>query len=214
MAYAGIEVDKPAAFLMRPDPDKVRQMLAKFAQDPANIEPWHTVEHPQLGEVEVGGLEYLRTIRNPPVSQLGEECLKVFEMAERARRALPEVRSFLSVMPLDGDAYHVRLVLENVGFLSTSGLSHGAAIGASPGVSAHLHLDEGMTTDDILECQLDHLDGWGNLRTGAARHPVYAGLPGRGHRQFVEWVVRGEGDIEVHWRAGRAGRGEEYATLG
>ena len=213
MGYAGIEVDQPAAFLMRPDPAKVRQMLAKFAEDPANVEPWHPVDHPQLGEVLVGGIEYLRTVRNPPVARLADECEKAFQMAERARRALPEVRSFVEVMPLGGDAFHVRLILENEGFLPTSGLAHGAAIGASPGVSAHLHLSDAMTSDHSLERELDHLDGWGNLRTGAARHPVYAGLPGRGHRQFVEWVVRGDGPIEIHWQAGRAGRGKEYVSL-
>jgi hypothetical protein len=135
--------------------------------------------------------------------------MKAFKMAERARRALPEVRSKVEVTSVGEGAHKIRLVLENLGFLPTSGLARGGQVGASPGVSARVELPDGMTTDDTTERQLEHLDGWGNLRTGSARHPIYAGLPMRGHRQFVEWTVWGEGTIEVSWQAGRGGRGVE-----
>jgi hypothetical protein len=213
LGYAGLELDKPMEFLMRPQPEQMRQFLQKFAEDDHNIEPWRTYEHPQLGEVEIGGIEYLRTIRNPPPELLSDECMKAFKMAERARRALPEVRSKVEVTKIGDGAHKIRLILENLGFLPTSGLTRGGQVGASPGVSARVELAEGMTTDDTVERQLDHLDGWGNLRTGSARHPIYAGLPSRGHRQFVEWTVWGNGRIELNWQAGRGGRGVERIAI-
>jgi hypothetical protein len=214
LGYAGLELDQPMEFLMRPEPDQMCQFLKKFAEDDQNVEPWRTWEHPQLGQVEIGGIEYLRTIRNPPPELLSDECMKAFKMAERARRALPEVRSTVEVTKVGDGAHKIRLILENLGFLPTSGLAHGSKVGASPGVSARVELAEDMRTDGSIEHQLDHLDGWGNLRTGSARHPVYAGLPKRGHRQFAEWTVWGAGTIEVTWQAGRGGRGVERIEVG
>ncbi len=214
LGYAGLEVDKPTEFLMRPEPDQLRQLLTKFAEDEQNVEPWRTYDHPQLGEVEIGGIEYLRTIRNPPPARLSDECMKAFKMAERARRALPEVRAMVDVTKLSDDAHEVRLILENLGFLPTSGLARGQDVGASPVVSARIELPEGMSTHDAAEQELAHLDGWGNLRTGSGRNPVYAGLPARGHRQFAEWTVKGRGTIEIVWQGGRGGRGLETIDLG
>ncbi len=214
IAYAGVEVDSPLEFLMRPEPKKLQKFLQKFAEDEANFQPWHSLEHPQLGEVEIGGIEYLRTIRNPPPQELAGECEHSYVMAERARKALPEVSAKVEVTELWDGAHRIRLVLENQGFLSTSGLERGADVSASPSVTARLGLAEGLEAEEPRERKLDHLDGWGNLRIGSGRNPVYAGLPSRGHRQFVDWTVRGEGRVELSWYGGRGGRGREVVDLG
>lgn len=212
--YAGVELEEPTEFFRKPDMEKARKLLRKFAEDEANVEPWRTHQHPQLGEVQIGGIEYLRTIRNPPAELLSEECMKAFKMAERARRALPRVEASVQISPLGDGAHRVRLLLENLGFLPSSGLQRGHQVGASPGVNVRIEVDDDMTTTDTALKELDHLDGWGSLRTGSARHPVYAGLPERGHRQFAEWVVRGEGTVEISWQAGRGGRGVEKVEIG
>lgn len=214
MGYADLEVDNPIDFLMRPPPEKLRQLLQKFAEDKKNVVPWKTFDHPQLGEVEIGGIEYLRTIRNPPAKELLRECQRAFQMADRARRSLPEVVSTVEVNRLGDGTHRVRLTLENRGFLPTSGLERGESVGASPPVSARLELSEGLTTVNPAERQMEHLDGWGTLRIGSARNPVYAGLPTRGHRQFVEWTVHGHGEARLVWQAGRGGRGEDGVLIG
>lgn len=214
LGHAGLDVDKPIEFLMKPEPAKLQQLLAKFAEDEQNIEPWRTHEHPQLGQVEIGGIEYLRTIRNPPEACLSDECMKAFKMAERARRALPRVSAKVEVTELGPETHKIRLILENLGFLPTSGLEHGSKVGASPAVSTRLDLGDGCSTHDRVEQKLAHLDGWGNLRTSSGKNPVYAGLPSRGHRQFTEWTVHGSGEVEIVWQAGRGGRGVERVGLG
>ena len=203
--YAELQVDDPLEFLMRPEPDKLRQFLAKFTENPDNFAPWKPYEHPQLGEIEIGGIEYLRTIRNPPTECLADECDRAYIMADRARRSLPEVHAEVEITDLGGDAHRVRLVLENRGFLPTSGLERGAEIHVSPPVSAALELSEGLRVEEPKQRNLDHLDGWGAIRTGWARNVVYAGLPARGHRQFVDWTVHGKGALEIRWHAGRGG---------
>jgi hypothetical protein len=209
IAYADVEVDSPMEFLMRPQPEKLRKLLSKFVEDDSNFSPWRTFEHPQLGEVEIGGIEYLRTIRNPPEAELAGECEVAYQMAERARRSLPEVTAYVEVAELGEKTRRVRLVLENQGFLPTSGLQRGVDVGASPVVTAKLSTSESVTVQGPQERRLEHLDGWGNLRISSGRNPVYSGLSLRGHRQFTEWTVTGQGLVEISWQAGRGGRGTE-----
>ena len=214
--FAGVEVDKPAAFFMDPDPAIIRAMLEAFAKIPGAVIDWQPFEHPQLGEVEIGGIDYLRTIRNPPVGLLAGECEKGMQMAERMRSAIPEVISLVSTRAIGQGVHEVRLELENLGYLSTCGLRRAVDINASPGVSARLEVGEGVELiDETSLRELDHLSGWGELRTGGAKHMVYANLPAPSHRASARWLVRGEGQVTVKYRAGRAGFGEvlqEIAT--
>jgi len=52
---------------------------------------WHKVEHPQLGEVEIGGWEMKELRQNPPPRFLEAECHKINQFAISYALALPEV---------------------------------------------------------------------------------------------------------------------------
>ena len=206
--FADVDLERPTEFFRHPDMDKTRALLTAFSEhDGDNFEDWRPMEHPQLGEVEIGGIEYMRTIRNPPTDLLADECEKAWKMVERARRSVPEIEASIELKTLADGTHRIRVVLENLGFLPTSALHRGAAVGACPGVSVKLEATGGASIDGAALQQLDHIDGWGVLRTGAASNPVYAGLPDRGHRQYAEWTVHGTGELRVEWQAGRAGRG-------
>ena len=211
--YAGLEVEDPMDFIMDPDLETTREMLQVFAEEDDNVVDWETHDHPQLGEVEIGGLEYLRTIRNPPVDELEGECKKALKMAERARRALPRAEASVEVESVGDDTNKVRIVLENQGFLPTSGLHRGEDLSVTPEVSVQIETDDDLEIDGARQQELDHMVGWGDLRVGRGRHPVYADLSAEGHRSFAEWTIRGEGTVEIEWLAGRAGRGAELVEL-
>ena len=212
-AHVDVEIDSPAEFFQDPDQETVREMLRGFAEGDGNVREWQSVEHPQLGAVEVGGLEYLRTIRNPPPDLLAEDCERAATMANRARRALPEVEAEIEVTSLGEGRHEVQLVLENLGFLPTSGLARGEQVSSTPEIGVALNLADGMQTDAPERRQLEHMEGWGNLRTGPGRHPAYAGLSTRGHRSWVSWKIEGDGEVEIEWLAGRGGRGSEVVEL-
>ncbi len=212
--YAGVTLDKPAEFFAKPDPEKIRAVLAKFHEaHPDAWRPWEPFEHPQLGPVEIGGIDYMRTVRNPPEPLLRAECDVGLGAADRLLRAVPRVEARTSAEAL-GDGWHrVRLVLENTGFLPTSALARGADVAASPDVNATLSCDGPVLADGAALRRLDHLGGWGELASGSGRHSLYAGLPGRGHRTVAEWLVRGEGRVHIRWQAGRGGNGEVLLTI-
>ena len=205
--FCGVEVDKPAQMFVSPDPEKLRPLFVRFGDPAYGACSWRPFEHPQLGPVEIGGIDYQRTIRNPPESELPAECERGWQVADRLRRSLPDVHGRLLCTPLGEGTHRLELVLENRGCLSTSGLKHGETVGATPSVSATLEL-EGPERQHGAETQaLHHLDGWGAMQVQGAGHPIYPSLPARGHRVVASWTVRGRGIARARWHAGRGGPG-------
>ncbi len=54
---AGVTIEKPAAFFANPDHDIIRKVIEHFSQYPEVVTEWESFEHPQLGRVEIGGLD-------------------------------------------------------------------------------------------------------------------------------------------------------------
>lgn len=212
--FAGVDRPNVADFFRTPDPEIVRKLIAFYAAQPG-AQAWTSFDHPQLGPVEIGGIDYMRTIRNPPLGEaLATELVRGFTVADRLRRALPIVDARLECTAVAAGLTEVVLVLENRGFLSTSGLARGERVKACPGVRATLDLGEDLeVVQGALEQGLDHLDGWGTMRHAGAGHPVYPDLPDRGHRTVARWWVRGEGTLKVTYVAGRGGMGSVEAEV-
>ncbi len=200
-AWAGLPPADPMAMFRDPDQARIRAVVDKAVAEGLS-RPWQRFDHPQLGEVEIGGVIYRKTVRNPPEPLLADECARGFTVADRLRRALPDVRAAVHVEPLGDGARRVRLVLENQGALPSSGLEHAVSIGASPPVRALLTGAELVSGEALQE--VPHLDGW--MQEGFARNPLYPRLPARGHRAVASWVT-GPGDASIEWWAGRGGRG-------
>ena len=96
-------------------------VLAKAAEE-GSFSYWTPFRHPQLGEVELGGIDHLQTIRNPPPSLLKEECEKGFKVADAIRFSLPQLNVELEIRRLGIELYQVEALVENTGFLSTTSL--------------------------------------------------------------------------------------------
>jgi hypothetical protein len=208
-----VEQDDPAGFFLRPDPDVVRA-LVKYGASQPNAKPWTPFEHPQLGPVEIGGFDRQRTLRNPPVDRLNAELEIAFTVHERARRALPAMTGTVTRTPLGGGLTQIRLVLENLGFLNTSGLRRAEQLGLDPGISVSLQVEEGQrVVQGDVNRSLEHLDGWGSTRMGGGRGYLHVRLPFRGHRAVADWVVQGDGQVTVTWSSLRAGQGAEIVSL-
>lgn len=212
-AWAGVQVKKPAEFFKRPSPHIVDALLRKALQD-SPLMLWRPHEHPQLGMVEIGGFDYFRTIRNPPLALLEKECQKGFQVADNMRRTLPKLNVQLHTESLAFGLYRITAFFENQGYLSTVSLERAKDIGQSKELWVTLELEDGVT---LLEGQhkqvVPALDGWGVLQIRSAKNMIYPSLPARGHRDVVTWVVKGRGSIVVSWDAGKAGRGKQSLVI-
>jgi hypothetical protein len=191
-AEAGTEVEHAGRFFKNPKPEVLEALFERFTREGGLFQPWHDFEHPQLGEVEIGGLDLRTTIRNPPPHMLGTECGKCMVLLDNARASLPDLSFDSRIREAEG-VHLVELGVRNLGFLSTSGLARAAEIEATPKVFANIEVGEGLVLlQGAKEQVLGHLRGWGNAQVGSGR---------------ASWTVEGEGILRIRWEAGRAGAG-------
>lgn len=203
-AFAGVANRDPGRFWTHPDPALCGTLTDAFAAVEGAVAPWRPFVHPQLGAVEIGGLDVPGAIHNPPEGLLRGECERGFAVADRLLRALPQVRVEVEVSPMGAGLRRVRALVENLGFLSTSGLAHSRRIGLAPPLTVTL-VGGGVEGEATVE--LGWLDGWAGV--GRDAHPLYPSLPvAGGPRRLVSWLVRGDEPLTLHWDAGRGGKGE------
>lgn len=206
-SWAGVQIKKPAEFFKRPSPHIVDALLRKALQD-SQLMLWRPFEHPQLGQVEIGGFDYFRTIRNPPNALLEKECQKGFQVAENLRKALPKLQVRLKSESLEHGLYRITAFFENLGYLSTTSLERAKDIRQSKELWVELITNDGI---EIIEGQghqvVEALEGWGSLQVRSSKNMIYPSLPVRGHRDAVTWIVRGRGSVDISWDGGRAGKG-------
>jgi hypothetical protein len=215
--YVGEEGQNPIEFFMSPDPKVVRRVLAKFIEKhPDIVRPWQTFKHPQLGNVEIGGFDYMRSIRNPPLSELKQECETGLTITNRLRKSIPSIKCSYEIINRGNKLFQIDALLENYGFLPTSGLKYGENIRSTPQVNLKLNLPKHLKLiTGSQEQTLSHIHGWGNAisEEGLRKHPLYPGLSKHGHRATAQWFIEGEGTFTLSWIAGRAGKGECQITL-
>jgi murein tripeptide amidase MpaA len=83
--------------------------------------PWETFAHPQLGPVEIGGMVYIWSYRNPPGKLLEEICLNNVLFNLRHAAAAPRIAiDDVTVEALGGDLHKVTAVVSNHGYLPTN----------------------------------------------------------------------------------------------
>ena len=157
---------------------------------------WSTFQHPDLGQVEIGGFMPYAT-SNPPAAQLPELGEKHGEFLVELAGMLPSVRiADTEVTAHGGGIFTVTVEVENTGFLPTS-LQHGSRSRSVGPTFVQILVDD----DDIL--------------SGADKTTSVGVLAGSGTRETVTWVIRGgEGSqLEIKLHSQKSGRDTATVTL-
>jgi hypothetical protein len=81
---------------------------------------WTPFDHPQLGQVELGGWNR-RMFRNPPLEEMESICEKVTTFVLRYASYAPQLELELKAVPIGNDLYKVTGLCRNVGKLATNG---------------------------------------------------------------------------------------------
>jgi murein tripeptide amidase MpaA len=164
---------------------------------------WYPFEHPELGQVELGGWNQIYAFRNPPPEFLEREIAPFPDWLVWHLLISPQLELYeASAKPLGEGAYRVRLVVHNTGWLPTYVTKKALEKKVVRGVVCEIELPEGAT-----------------LETGKSREEL-GQLEGRAYkpsapdpddatddRTKVTWVVRSpeEGTVRVTARHERAG---------
>ncbi len=88
--------------------------------EPNTFKPWTAFNHPQLGEVEIGGIENKYVVQNPPRHLLKAEVEKQTSAQLVIIKTLPVVKfEEVKISKLDCGLYRVEATIGNHGYLPT-----------------------------------------------------------------------------------------------
>ncbi len=171
---------------------------------------WHPFDHPDLGQVELGGWDALYAYGNPPHALLEREISPFPDWLIWHALISPKIELLQAdAKPLGSGTYRVRLIVQNTGWLPTYVTKHAQENKLVRGVVCEIELPDGATLETgkhLEECS--QLEGRAYKPSAPARR---ASDPTE-DRLKVEWVIRAQPGATVkllarHERAGmvRAG---------
>lgn len=169
--------------------------------------PWRPFQHPQLGAVEIGGLDPRVGIWNPPPHELPAVCASQAAALLRVAALAPRLRvERIDQHPLPGGITRVEVRVHNDGYLGSYGIPSARQLDFNEPLYATAHTDGCELVDaGAAHQELGHLDGWGHGMFSGANLPVWPGTRGTTNAAWATYLVRGAGTLEVRVGACRAG---------
>jgi len=178
---------------------KVLQWADRIAPGDGYVD-WRPFDHPQLGQVEIGGWNRMAVFVNPPPALREKEIARFPQWLLWQALISPklELRS-VEVTPAGDESWRVRLVVENSGWLPTYVTKMAEQRKLLRGVLAEVTLPAGarLISGKPRE-ELGELEGWAYLHTGISFWPNRKPTADRVH---CDWVVTAPRGTEVELRA-------------
>ncbi len=175
---------------------------------------WHPFDHPDLGPVEIGGVDTYWVSANPPAKFLALECAKLTEFTLRVARLTPLVRIVGVVAePLGSGLYSVRARIENDGYLPTYLSERARQLNLVEPMT--LYVDGAAVRLAHGDQSIEHLGGRAQARSGSMlRTPSRLFLRGfLNDEARLQWIVAGAPGSEVTITCRSQKGGTQRATL-
>jgi hypothetical protein len=205
----GMKQTKPFVDIYMRIERKDFEALAKWDKDVNQgrvFKAWRKVKHPQLGDVEVGGLDLRVGISNPPFEKLGEVCEQHSAAFLRVAALVPRVAVEVKKVERLGEKMsRVDVRVVNRGYLGTYGLPSAKKLPHSEPLRLSV---EGkglkLAAPGESSVEIGHLDGWGQ---GLYNGPTIFAPWTRGsvHEKHVTLVVEGRGRLTLRVGSCRVG---------
>ena len=107
---------------------------------------WTKFDHPQLGEVEIGGWDKIHAFRNPPPHLLEKEIAKFPDWLVWNALISPKLELVhAKVENIGGDSYRIEVAVQNTGYLPSYVSKRAEARKQSRGVVGEISLPKGAT---------------------------------------------------------------------
>lgn len=174
------------------DDEKIFGFVAEEA--PEHIVDWTPFDHPQLGRVEIGGMETMYTYRNPPHHMLEAEIAPQADFVTAFAALAPRLAwHALDATALGDGHWRVTAVVENVGFLASSGSQRARQAGVAHEVRLEIALPAGAELESgAPSVEVGHLEGRSNKMSGG-----WFSSGATDHRAKAEWIVRAPAGTQI-----------------
>ena len=172
------------------------------------IRPWVRYEHPQLGEVEVGGLNPVVGLWNPPFEMIDEVIEQQTAHALRVASLAPEiVIRNIEIKKLSDKVSQVSIQVENHGYLPSFVLSSAKKLPWNEGLWADASVKGcKFAPAEVTHKEVGHLEGWGRGRFDGTGAIYYQRSKGSVSQKKLSWVVEGSGELEICISSCRMGK--------
>ena len=175
---------------------------------------WTKYDHPQFGEVEIGGWNYNYFTQNPPAKFMEEEWKKncLFEL--KHAEMLPYLRiEGIDTEPLGDGLFRLTVTVVNEGYLPTNVTQKAIDNGLAKPVLAKIKLEGAELLIGESKVLLGHIPG--NAPASSSRFRSRGStLPG--NIKTVQWLVKGKkkgATAEILIESQKAGRTQKKVFL-
>ena len=182
--------------------------------DGTGFKTWTKFDHPQLGEVEIGGFDYKHVIQNAPSKFIQQEVEKHTRFLLREMNTLPHLYLKNTIVTAVGNThYRIETTLANASYLPTYVTKEAVATGRAQEIIAVLEGAE--VTEGKAKQKIGHLNGYwpkGSYGYGLGSNTVNHAPT----EKKLSRVVEGKpGDtVTITCSCPRAGKVQECITLG
>jgi hypothetical protein len=220
--FTRLELERPARFIdyyFRMTPDDMEELARWDAQwnHGRVFRPWKRHRHPQIGWVEVGGMDPRVGLTNPPYEELPEICDRHARFFTRVAAMAPHVVvSRVAQTPLREGLTLVEATVENQGYLPTHGVYAAADRPWNEPLWADLICEAGTHLEEPGQAHrlVGHLDGWGRGRFDFGHAIFFQRSRGSVSRRTMRWMVRGHGTVKLVVGSCRTGWVERRIGVG
>ena len=180
------------------------------------LRPWKKFKHPQLGDVEVGGIDTRVGMSNPPYEMLPQVCDQQSSMFLRVAALAPQVVvAKVTQTEVGSGLRRVDVTVENHGYLPTYVLSSAKALAWNEPLHADVTTQDcELATPSDAHREVGHLEGWGRGLFDGSSALFYMQSKGNAHSKTLHYVVRGGGVLTLKVGSCRAGFIERRIELG
>jgi hypothetical protein len=167
---------------------------------------WRPVRHPQLGDVEVGGVDPRFGLWNPPEDRLAEVCAGQSAAFLRVAAMTPALSIARVDREVRGDVTRIGVAIDNHGYLPTHILASAKKLQHNEPLSVEARATGGAELlDSSAQRAIGHLDGWGRGLYGPSALLLHGRSRGNQSRAVVTYHVRGHGTLELRVGSCRVG---------
>ncbi|NCG18969.1 MAG: peptidase M14 [Rhodobacterales bacterium] len=199
--FAQLKLDRPKRFVDWYTQLTREDMLALANWDKAHnkgriVRPWKVVHHPQLGDVEVGGLDPRFGCWNPPHERLAEVCNGLSQLWLETVALAPKLQIDVTETNLEGGLRRLSVQVRNVGYLPTNALASALRLPHVEPLRLELLQGISVNTSDQRR-ELGHLEGWGRGKGDGSGALYFLRSKGSVSSRTVELVVQGPVSFRV-----------------
>ncbi len=169
------------------------------------LKPWTEWQHPQLGKLEIGGLDPLVGIWNPPYEKIDSICRDQSAAFLRVAALAPAVRDgSIELIPQSEGLVHLRIRIDNHGYLPTYILSSAQTLPMCEPLYAEISTEGcALAPTEHPRREIGHLDGWGRgLYSGAGALSLQSSRGNSSSREISYLLRRGAQGGRVCVRVG------------